>query len=150
MPATTEPTPSPADNTQHWTAGPAKWAAVAVLGAASIGGMAWSIWGRSPHPRLMQASTVAPAPVAIAPAPSSPTPAPKVAAPATTVSRTININTANQAELELLPGIGPSLAQRIIDDRGAHGAFRSVDDLDRVKGIGPKTIQKLRPLVRVE
>lgn len=62
----------------------------------------------------------------------------------------ININTATAAELELLPGIGPSLAQRIIDYRAKTGRFRTVAELDKVKGIGPKTIEKLRPLVTVE
>jgi competence protein ComEA len=64
--------------------------------------------------------------------------------------RRININTATRAELELLPGIGPAVAQRIIDHRAAHGRFASAADLDNVKGIGPKTLEKLKDLVRVE
>lgn len=62
----------------------------------------------------------------------------------------INLNTATSAELELLPGIGPGLAQRIIDHRTRAGRFRTVAELDKVKGIGPRTIDKLRPLVSVE
>lgn len=62
----------------------------------------------------------------------------------------VNLNTATAAELELLPGIGPSLAQRIIDHRQKSGKFRTVAELDKVKGIGPKTIEKLKPLVTVE
>jgi predicted flap endonuclease-1-like 5' DNA nuclease len=58
----------------------------------------------------------------------------------------VELNTATQAELESLPGIGPVLARRIIEAR----PFRSVDDLDRVKGIGPKKLGEFRPLVRVE
>ena len=56
----------------------------------------------------------------------------------------VNINTASQAELESLPGIGPVKAKAIIDDRAKNGSFKSVDDLDRVKGIGKATIDKMR------
>lgn len=57
----------------------------------------------------------------------------------------VNLNTASQAELEDLPGIGPTLAKRIIGAR----PFRSADELGRVKGIGPKRMEELRPLVSV-
>jgi competence protein ComEA len=62
----------------------------------------------------------------------------------------ININTATAAELELLPGIGPALAARIVEDREKKGPFKSVDDLDRVRGIGPETIRKLRGAATAE
>jgi competence protein ComEA len=62
----------------------------------------------------------------------------------------LNVNTATQAELELLPGIGPALASRIVEYRTAKGPFRSMSDLDAVSGIGPKMLEKLKPLVRFE
>jgi competence protein ComEA len=60
----------------------------------------------------------------------------------------ININRASGEELQLLPGIGPKLSQRILDVRDKK-PFRSVDDLRRVPGIGPKTLERLRPHVIV-
>ena len=60
---------------------------------------------------------------------------------------TVNINSAGLDELQRLPGIGPAYAQRILDYRTEHGRFTSVEQLDNVKGIGPKTLEKLRPFV---
>ena len=48
----------------------------------------------------------------------------------------MNINTANQSELDRLPGIGPSLAERIIEYREENGNFKNIEDLQNVKGIG--------------
>jgi competence protein ComEA len=62
----------------------------------------------------------------------------------------INVNTAGQAELELLPNVGPAMAKKIMDYRALHGPFKSIADLDKVKGIGPKTMAKIAPLVTVE
>jgi competence protein ComEA len=61
----------------------------------------------------------------------------------------VNLNSATVADLDGLPGIGPVLAQRIIDYRDQHGPFRSPQDLDKVSGIGPATLQDLLPLVTV-
>ncbi len=57
----------------------------------------------------------------------------------------VDVNSATADELELLPGVGPSLAGRIVLDRQERGRFASPADLDRVKGIGPTTVAKLAP-----
>lgn len=59
----------------------------------------------------------------------------------------VHVNRATLAQLETLPGIGPALAQRIIDYRDAHGAFASLDALKEVSGIGDRIAQNLAPLV---
>ncbi|MEP0766886.1 MAG: ComEA family DNA-binding protein [Fimbriimonadia bacterium] len=61
----------------------------------------------------------------------------------------VSINTAGQAELETLPGIGPDLAREIVQDRIRNGPFFSVDQLKRVKGIGPRKLEELRSRIRL-
>jgi competence protein ComEA len=61
----------------------------------------------------------------------------------------VDLNTAGVNELDALPGIGPVLAQRIVDHRSREGPFRSVDQLDDVPGIGPAIAAELAELVRV-
>jgi competence protein ComEA len=62
----------------------------------------------------------------------------------------ININTAEQASLESLPGIGPALAQRILDHRQANGPFGRVEDIMDVSGIGPATFEGLQDLITTD
>ena len=74
---------------------------------------------------------------ATAPAPSAP-------------EHRININTASAGELETLPGIGPVLAQRVIDYRQVNGPFRKPEDIKEVKGIGEVTFEQLRQLISID
>ena len=62
----------------------------------------------------------------------------------------INLNTANFEELTRLKGIGPAYAQRIIDYREKHGPFERIEDLMKVKGIGPKTFNANKDMITVE
>ena len=71
----------------------------------------------------------------------------KASKPSATATAPVNLNTATQAQLEALPGIGPSLAQAIIQERDREGGFHSVEDLRRVRGIGDVRFAQLRPLV---
>jgi competence protein ComEA len=64
-------------------------------------------------------------------------------------SNAINLNTADKSELLQIPGVGPSLADAILSHRQAVGRFDKVDDLTGVRGVGPKTLDKLRHWVRV-
>lgn len=66
-----------------------------------------------------------------------------IAAPVPTQSNLVNINTATLAELDTLYGIGPVLAQAIIDYRTEHGDFTKTEDLLKVDGIGEKTLEKI-------
>lgn len=68
-------------------------------------------------------------------------------APLPSSSAPVDVDRADAAELDLLPGIGPALAQRIVEDRAANGAFGSLEGLQRVRGIGPAMAAKLAPLV---
>lgn len=62
----------------------------------------------------------------------------------------VNLNTADVAVLETLPGIGPVLAQRIVDYRQEHGTFAQVEDLMNVSGIGQRTFDNLRDLITTD
>lgn len=57
----------------------------------------------------------------------------------------IDVNSAEEAQLDLLPGIGPRLAARIVEERRTEGSFASLDELMRVAGLGPRLVERLRP-----
>ena len=61
----------------------------------------------------------------------------------------LDVNRASREQLEALPGIGPVLAQRIVDWRRAHGAFRKIEDLLEIKGIGAKKLERVQTLIAV-
>lgn len=91
--------------------------------------------------RALARPAVAPGTPAVAPATSTTAHPPKLVPG---VGQRIDVNHASEAELQVLPGIGPARARAIIDDRRLHGPFRSVDDLERVRGIGPALLEGLR------
>ena len=65
------------------------------------------------------------------------------------VEQKLDLNRATEQDLEALPGVGPVLAERIVEYRHARGAFQDVEQLRRVKGIGKKKFERIRSLVRV-
>ena len=71
------------------------------------------------------------------------------APPAQSAGSLINLNSATQAELEKLPGVGPAMAKQIIEYRQKNGGFKKVEELMNVKGIGEKSFLKLKTLVTV-
>lgn len=114
-----------------WTRGPAKWFAVIVLAGATIGLALWTNFWRVPSPALVRSGT-----------PQQPSAEP-------TLDLRLDLNTADAPALAQLPGIGPELAARIVADREARGRFNSVDELDRVPGVGPTIVERVRPMCRV-
>ncbi|MHC4964029.1 MAG: ComEA family DNA-binding protein [Planctomycetota bacterium] len=108
---------------------PGAWLVMGLL-AAAISGAAWLRANRIVAPsaaggRLTQ------------PAPSWP-------------DMRIDVNTASGPELDVLPGIGPRLAERIVADRAAHGPFATLDDLARVPGVGQRLVEGVRPFAVAE
>ncbi|MEN6371681.1 MAG: helix-hairpin-helix domain-containing protein [Armatimonadota bacterium] len=76
-------------------------------------------------------------------------PPPSRASGSTSGAVMVNINTAGLAELDQLPGVGPVTAQKIIDYRNQVGRFSTIEQLENVKGIGPKKLEQMRPYVRL-
>jgi competence protein ComEA len=87
--------------------------------------------------------------VGITPSPSAPLPPDDTTGSATAPAAPVDLNTATAAQLDQLPGVGPVLAQRIVDYRTQHNGFRSVDELREVSGIGEAKYADLKNLVRV-
>ena len=83
-----------------------------------------------------------------APAVSAQTKAPQAKSAATTTAP-VNLNTATAEQLATIPGVGPKMAERIIDYRQKNGGFKKVEDLMNVSGVGEKSFLKMKPLITV-
>lgn len=66
------------------------------------------------------------------------------------ITGVVNVNSATAEELTLLPGVGAAKAQAILEYRKEHGAFKRVEDLSEVKGIGDKALERIRPHVSLD
>ena len=101
--------------------------------------------------RLMFALVILAMALVVSPA----TPAAQAAKPAAaakaraTATEPVNLNAATAAQLQTLPGVGASTAQRILDYRQKNGSFKKIEELMNVKGIGEKSFLKLKPLITV-
>jgi len=65
-------------------------------------------------------------------------------------NKKINLNQATSEELEVIPGLGPILSQKIIEYRKAKGSFRKLEDLMQVSGIGPKKFEQIKDYLTLE
>jgi competence protein ComEA len=83
------------------------------------------------------------------PTPTKPPGATTSAARPTAPNTPVNLNTATLDQLDTLPGVGPVLAQRILDFRTQNGPFTTVDQLQEVPGVGPKKFDSLKPHVSI-
>ena len=81
------------------------------------------------------------------PSEGSPSSSPRSAAKKK-ASGPVSLSTASLAQLETLPGVGPATAQKILDYRMEHGGFSSIDEIQAVKGIGPKKFEKMKPFLK--
>ena len=109
-----------AERADDWTRQPARPIAAAILCILLLAALPTAIARSSPR-----RTTVSP-------------PAPEMR---------LDINTASRAELMAIPGIGRATANAIIDHRAARGLFPTIESLDAVRGIGPRTIEDLRPFI---
>lgn len=118
------------------------WTAGLLLGVLLVGALALgpALW---PRPRVPVVTRTALPSLAVAVALAEPPSYPTTASVVPLISGRVNLNTATQEQLEALPKVGPSLALKIIGGR----PYRSVADLDRVKGVGAATLKTLTPLV---
>lgn len=106
-----------------------------------------------PHPRLVSALSVLVFAASLSLAgvrlrPRAPAFDPCIAPPAWLPPWRVDLDHAPVSEIEVLPGVGPRLADRIVRDRESHGPFHGVRGLDRVPGVGPALIERVAPFVR--
>ena len=117
------------------------WTLALALGTLAVAGLTLgpALWPRPHVPQVMRAAL---APVAASAGAGPPTYA-TTASVRPLISGRVNLNTATEEQLEALPKVGPALAARLIAAR----PYRSLADLDRVRGVGPSTLRLLAPLV---
>ena len=135
-------------------------ATLALLGALALVLLGVLAWQRRPValtvsavPSAVEGRSRHPLTIAGAPAAAVTTAAPVQAARWdhwVDAARQVDVNAADVAELERLPGVGPALAQRIVEERERRGPFRSAEELTRVRGIGPKIYERLKDYVSTE
>lgn len=87
--------------------------------------------------------------ISVLPSPTESVTTQETESPGTEPHGPVNINTADVSALDALPGIGPVIAQRIVDHRENHGPFNYPEQLTEVEGIGPKTLEKLLDYITV-
>ncbi len=119
-----------------------RWTVTLALLAGLVAGLGALTYRSATQPRVIEIVLPTPASERIARATAQPAP--------TQPRGPVNVNTASSEELETLTGIGPRIAERIIQWRSDHGPFLRVEDLLQVTGIGPRTLEDLRPFIRVE
>lgn len=137
---------------------------LAVLGLFLLAGLAWAAPPALRHLQELRRSTVpltiypeapagtlawSPAPVAPQPAAASPAPLPG-GWQGLLLGQPLDLNAATLEDLQALPRVGPKTAAAILALRAERGRFAAVEDLLAVRGIGSKTLEQLRPLVRVQ
>ncbi|MFI4881665.1 MAG: ComEA family DNA-binding protein [Phycisphaerales bacterium JB064] len=147
--------------------GSARWVAALLISGVGLAGVGYSLATKptpptppvvfvpqqvearagTPRPAETIAQQPSPAEVASIPPAVLSEPEPYEPAPKLDAGMTLDLNTATAEQLQLLPGIGPSRAAAIIENRTAMGPFRTVEDLARVRGIGPATVEGVRPYV---
>ena len=117
------------------------WTLALALGTLAVAGLTLgpALWPRPHAPQVMRAAL---APVAAQMGTEPPTYA-TTASVRPLISGRLNLNTATEEQLEALPRVGPALAARLVAGR----PYRSLADLDRVRGIGPAALERLAPLV---
>jgi competence protein ComEA len=133
-----------------WSLTPAERRALLLIALLYLAGGLWDVWrARRPAPSLAQEAAPS---SAVAPVQGRLTPpgAGEVVARSEQPAGRLQLNRADEPTLDRLPGIGPVLARRIVEHRRAHGPFRSVEELAAVRGIGPRLLDRLRPLVTTD
>jgi competence protein ComEA len=132
---------------------------LAIVALCALIGTATATWltaapasaGPPPHARVAEAESAKASAKAKPPAePDAKKAAPKKAKGKQSLSGKLNLNTATEEQLQMLPGVGPSKAERVLAWRKKNGAFKRVADLRKVKGFGYKTLKKLEAFLDVK